>query len=155
VFRTRILIALAAAAALCCAAGCGAQVTAGNAWARATAPGQTIAGAYLKITSTTPSYLVGGSSPVAKAVEIHEMTMENNVMKMRPVSRVELPAGTPVELKPGGYHLMLVDVARPLVKGDSVPLTLIVEDKGGRRHTVEVNAEVTDLVGTGGHPGSR
>ena len=148
-------VALAGALLLCCAAACGAQVTVSNAWVRATAPGQTIAGAYLKITSATTAYLVGGSSAAAKSVEIHEMTMENNVMKMRPVTRLELPAGTAVELKPGGYHLMLVDVTRPLVKGDSVPLTLTVEDKGGRRHAVKVKAKVGELVAAGGRHGTR
>ena len=83
------------------------------------------------------------------------MTLENNVMKMRPVARLELPAGTLVELKPGGYHLMLVDVARPLVKGDSVPLTLTVEEQGGRRHTVEARAEVGELVPMGGLHGAK
>ncbi len=146
-----LLIALAGMLAMCWTATCSAQVTVSDAWARATAPGQKIAGAYLKITSATPAYLVGGSSPAARVVEVHQMTMANNVMKMRPVARLELPAGTAVELKPGGYHLMLVDVVRPLVKGDSVPLTLKVEDKHGRRHDVEVKAVVGDLVAAGGH----
>jgi len=66
------------------------------------------------------------------------------VMKMRPLARLELPAGTPVELKPGGYHLMLIDIAHPLAKGERVPLQLMVEDKGGRRQTVDVSAEVGD-----------
>ena len=127
-------------------------MTVSNAWARATAPGQKIAGAYLKITSATAAWLVGGTSPLAKRVEVHQMTMDDNVMKMRPIARLELRAGTVVELKPGGYHLMLIDVARPLVKGDTVPLTLIVEDRNGGRHAVEVKAKVGDLLATGGHP---
>jgi len=63
---------------------------------------------------------------------------------MRPLARLELPAGTPVELKPGGYHFMLIDIAHPLAKGERVPLKLMVEDKGGQRHTVDVTAEVGD-----------
>jgi copper(I)-binding protein len=113
---------------------------------RATAPGQKVAGAYLKITSATKAYLVGGSSPAAKTVELHEMRMDNNVMKMRPVARLELPAGKPVELKPGSYHLMLINVARPLVAGASVPIALNVEDQHGKQQIVEVKAQVGELV---------
>ena len=150
-----LLMALSCAIALAWTTLCAAQVTVGAAWVRATVPGQTIAGAYLKITSASTAYLVGGSSPAAKAVELHEMSLENNVMKMRPLARLELPAGRPIELKPGSYHLMLVDVAHPLVKGESVPLKLTIEDKGGRRHTVDVKAEVGELVAAGGRHGSR
>lgn len=123
-----------------------------SAWARPTAPGQSVAGAYFKITSTVPAYLVSASSPAAKSVEVHEMSMVDNVMKMRQVAKLELPAGKPVELKPGGYHLMLIDVARPLGKGASVPIKLTVEDKDGKRHTVEVKATVGE--GTPGVRGS-
>ena len=142
---------LITALALCWATACAAQVTVSNPWVRATAPGQKIAGAYLKITSVSAAYLVGASSAAAKKVELHEMTMENNIMKMRPLARLALPAGTAVELKPGSYHLMLIDVARPLVKGDHVPLTLTVEGKDGRRHSIETKAEVGELVAAGGH----
>ena len=142
------LSAFSCAVALGCAAPALAQVTVNGAWVRATVPGQNIAGAYLKITSASTAWLVGGSSPAAKAVELHQMSLENNVMKMRPLARLELPAGTPVELKPGGYHLMLIDIAHPLARGERVPLKLMVEDKGGRRQTVDVSAEVGDAPGT-------
>ena len=138
------LSAFSCAVALSCATPALAQVTVNGAWVRATVPGQNIAGAYLKITSASTAYLVGGSSPVAKAVELHQMSLENNVMKMRPLTRLELPAGTPVELKPGSYHLMLIDIAHPLAKGERVPIKLMVEDKSGRRQTVDVSAEVGD-----------
>ncbi len=150
-----LIISLSSAIALCSAIVCSAQVTVSNPWMRATPPGQNVGGAYLKITSATTAYLVGGSSPAAKAVELHEMTLENNIMKMRPLARLELPAGKPVELKPGGYHLMLIDLKRPLVKGDSVPLTLTVEEQGGRRQTVDVTAQVGDLVSMGGLHGNK
>ncbi len=142
-------------AALYCAASCRAEITVSDAWARATVPGQTVAGAYLKITSGSTTYLVGGSSPAAKAVELHLMSLENNVMKMRPLARLELPAGTPVELKPGGYHLMLVDVAKPLMKGDQVAIKLTVEDLNGRRQNIDIKAQVGELVAPGGQHGTK
>ena len=123
-----------------------AQLTETSACVRATAPGQTVAGAYLKISSASTAYLVGGSSPVAKAVELHQMSLDNNVMKMRPLPRLELPAGIVVELKPGSYHLMMIDVTHPLVKGEHVPLKLTVEDNSGRRQTVDIKAEVGELA---------
>ena len=138
-------IALFCAIAIYCSNVAAAGVAVSAAWARATAPGQTVGGAYLKIESAQTAYLVGASSPAARAVEVHQMSMENDVMKMRQVARLELPAGKAVELKPGGYHLMLMDIKRPLVKGEHVPLKLTIEDKGGRRHAVEVKAQVTEL----------
>ena len=132
-----------------------ADVSVSAAWVRPTAPGQNIAGGYMKITSAATAYLVGGSSPVAKAVELHEMSLENNVMKMRPLARLELPAGKPVELKPGSYHLMLLDVARPLVAGDHVPLKLTLEDKSGKRQTVDVMAEVGQQAAGGTVPAKK
>jgi periplasmic copper chaperone A len=130
---------------------CAADVTVSDAWARATAPGQTVGGAYLKIQSAQSAHLVGAKSPAAKSVELHQMTMEKDVMKMRQVARLELPAGTAVELKPGSYHLMLMGVKRPLVKGEQIPLELTIEDKGGRRHTVNVKAKVADFGGMSAH----
>lgn len=150
-----VMAMLSGALLLCGATACGAQVTVSGAWVRATAPGQKIAGAYLMIKSTTAAFLVGGSSPAAKTVELHEMSMENNIMKMRPVARLELPAGKPVELKPGGYHLMLIDVKRPLAAGESVPITLKVEDQQGRRQNVELKAQVGELVAGGPHHDSK
>ena len=149
------LIALSCAIAINWASPSAAQVTVNSAWVRATVPGQTIAGAYLKITSASTAYLIGGSSPVAKAVELHQMSLENNVMKMRPLARVELPAGAAVELTPGSYHLMLIDLTHPLVAGERVPLKLTIEDKSGRRQTVEVKAEVGEPGMTGMQHGVR
>jgi len=127
-----------------------AQVTVEHPWVRATAPGQVVAGVYLKITSAKSAALVGARSPVCKDAEIHEMTMNDGIMKMRPVPRVVLPAGKPVEMKPGGYHLMLVNLARPLREGETVPVTLVIEDRGGKRRNVEFKAEVRGLAAAAG-----
>ena len=102
-------------------------------WSRATPKGAEVAGAYFKITNTgtTPDRLVGGSSPVAGRFEIHQMSMENGVMKMRPVQGgLEIKPGESVELKPGAYHVMLLDLKQPLNKGDHVKATLNFEKAG-------------------------
>src|SRR6266545_8099496 len=122
---------LGAAAALFALAAC-AQIAVADAWVRATVPGQRTAGAFMQLKSATDAGLVGVSSPIAKVVEIHEMKLDAGVMKMRAVDRLDLPAGKPVALSPGGYHVMLMGVAQPLKEGDRVPLTLVVEDKSGR-----------------------
>jgi copper(I)-binding protein len=102
-------------------------------WSRATPKGAEVAGAYFKITNTgtTPDRLVGGSSPVAGRFEIHEMSMDNGVMKMRPVQGgVEIKPGESVELKPGAYHVMMLGLKQPLNKGDHVKATLNFEKAG-------------------------
>jgi copper(I)-binding protein len=102
-------------------------------WSRATPKGAEVAGAYFKITNTgtTPDRLVGGSSPVAGRFEIHEMSMDNGVMKMRPVPNgLEIKPGESVELKPGAYHVMMLDLKQPLNKGDHVKATLKFEKAG-------------------------
>jgi copper(I)-binding protein len=83
-------------------------------------------------------------------VEIHEMAMDGNVMKMRAVPSLDLPAGKAVDLKPGGYHVMLMDLKKPLTAGDTVPITLVVES-AGQRETVEVKAAVRPLNSSGSH----
>jgi copper(I)-binding protein len=130
-----------------------AQVTIEKPWLRATVPGQTVAGAYMTLKSVKPAALIAVRTPLTRDAELHEMTMENGVMKMRPVSRLDLPAGKAVELKPGGYHLMLMNIARPLHAGETVPLTLVIEEKHGKREQVEVEAKVRDMTATGEHHG--
>lgn len=125
----------------------GAQVTIEQAWVRATVPGQPVAGAYLKIRSAQAAALVAVSTPVTARAEIHEMKMEGGVMKMRPVPRIELPAGKTVELKSGGYHLMLMNITKPLRPGETVPITLVIERPDRSRQEVEVKAEVRDPAG--------
>lgn len=96
----------------------------------------------MSLTSSEGARLVGASSPVAGVVEIHEMAMEGNVMKMRPVSGLDLPAGRSVELKPGGYHVMLMDLKRPLRAGERVPIELRLETHDRRLVTQPVEVEV-------------
>jgi copper(I)-binding protein len=127
-----------------------AQVTVSEAWVRGTVHGQTATGAFMQLKSADGAVLVGADSPVAGIVEIHEMAMENNVMKMRAVQRLDLPAGRTVELKPGGYHVMLMDLKAPLKKGDTVPIKLKVRSKSGQTQDIEVKAEVRELTAPAG-----
>jgi copper(I)-binding protein len=127
-----------------------AQVTVKDAWVRATAPQQQVAAAYLQISSVEDLRLVAARSPIAGAVEIHETRMENNMTKMRPVASVALPAGKVVEFKPGGNHIMLMGLKGPVKEEESVPLTLVVEGRDGKRQNVEVKAMVRPLTAHGG-----
>ncbi len=140
---------LLASALLCgCLAFCldaPAAVTATDAWVRGTVPAQKITGAFLSLQSSEDAKVVGVSSPAAKAAEIHESGMDHGTMHMKAVDFVTLPAGKRVELKPGGYHVMLVGLTRPLAAGDLVPLIFTVEDSRGKRSTLEVKAEVRAL----------
>ncbi len=129
-----------------------AQVTVKDAWVRATVPAQMATGAFMQLQATQAMRLVEARSPVAGVVEIHEMTMVDNVMRMRAVPGLELPAGKAVELKPGGYHVMLMDLKGQVKEGQSVPLTLVVEGRDKKRQTVEVKAQVRALNQAGhGH----
>lgn len=119
-------------------------------WVRATVPHQKVTGAFMRLTATEDAKLVAAGSPVAGTVEIHEMAMEKEVMKMRPVAGVTLPAGQIVELKPGAHHVMLMDLRQPLQPGDTVPLTLTVEGRDGKRQALEVKAAVRPLGTIGG-----
>ncbi len=116
-----------------------------DAWTRSTAPLQPVAGAYMKLTSDTNATLVGVSSPVAGRVEVHMMKLQDGVMFMRPVEALSLPKGQTIELKPGGYHIMLMDLKEPFRVGDIVPLTLKIM-AGNRIQTVNVRATVRDLM---------
>lgn len=138
--------------ALASAAAQAQSVEVKDAWARASVQGQKASGAFMKITARDGVQLVGVSTPVAGVAEVHEMKMEGDVMKMRAVSSLDLPAGKTVELKPGGYHLMLMDLKTPLVKDSSVPLTLVFKDAKGAQSTLEVQAPVrTSAPGMGAH----
>ena len=127
-----------------------AQTSVKDPWVRGTVAGQRATGMFGQITSSTGGKLVSASSPVAGVVEVHEMAMDGNVMKMRAVPSLELPAGKTVELKPGGYHVMLMDLKQELKTGDSVPLTLVIEGAGGKRETVELKALVRALADSHG-----
>lgn len=138
----RLAIAMALVAAQWAAH---AQTTVKDPWVRGTVPQQKATGLFAQITSTTGGKLVSASSPVANIVEIHEMAMEGDVMKMRAVPGVDLPAGRAVELKPGGYHVMLIDLKQTLQAGDTVPIQFVIEGKDGKRETVDVKAPVRAL----------
>lgn len=122
-----------------------AQVAVKDPWVRATVPEQKSTGAFMQLTSPSGTRLVEARSTAARAVEIHEMSMNDNVMKMRAVSGVDLPAGKAVELKPGGFHVMLIDLKAQIKDGDSVPITLVFEGKDKKRETVEVKAAARPL----------
>lgn len=111
-----------------------------DAWVRATVPQQQATGAFMQLSSAQGGKLVELRSPAAKVVEVHEMSMENNVMKMRALPFLELPAGQSVELKPGGYHIMLMGLNGQVKAGESVPLTLVFEGRDGKRETLELKA---------------
>ena len=129
---------------LALAAPAWAQVSVAEPWVRATVPSQMATGAFMKLTAGSSARLVGASSPVAGVVEVHEMALENNVMRMRAITALDLPAGRSVELKPGGYHVMLMDLTQQLKIGDLVPITLEIE-QGGKRQKIEVKAPVRGL----------
>ncbi|WP_374436122.1 copper chaperone PCu(A)C [Inhella sp.] len=128
-----------------------AQTTASEAWARGTVAAQKATGVFLQLRSPDGAKLVGGSTPAAARVEIHEMRMDDGVMKMREVPALELPAGQMVTLKPGGYHLMLMGLKQPLKAGDTLPLTLQIERPGKPAETLQLQVPVRALGGQGGH----
>lgn len=122
------------------------DVSAEGAWSRATAPGQDSAMVDMSITSKQAATLVGIASPACKTAELHSMTHEGGVMKMREVKEIALPAGQRVGLGESGYHLMLLGLKAPLKAGDTVPLTLSVRQADKRVVKVEVKAEVKPLT---------
>ena len=111
-------------------------------WARATVTGQKVGGVYMQITSARAARLVGVTSPWAEAAEVHSMTMDGDAMRMRAVGALDLPPGIRVELAPGGYHIMLFDLKKPLLAGQKVPLTLLIKESGKRVQKIAVNAIV-------------
>lgn len=126
-----------------------------DAWVRGTTAQQRATGAFMQLQSTQDLRIVAAASPVAGITEIHEMKMDNGIMKMRALSALEVPAGQTVDLRPGGYHVMLVDLKKPLSEGDAVPITLTLETADGKRSTLDVSAVVRPLAtrAGGGHAG--
>lgn len=125
-----------------------ANVSVTDAWARATMPGQKVSAAYMQIQSDADARLVGASSPDVPRVEVHEMKMDGDVMRMREVKAIELPKGKTVALQPGGLHIMLMNLQKPIAAGDVIPLTLTIES-GGKQQTIEVKAEARAPMGGG------
>jgi len=118
-----------------------------NAYTRATVPGQQVAGGFMKIENKGASVdqLISASSPAAGEVQLHEMAMEGNVMKMRQVKDIAVPAGGTVELKPGGYHLMFMGLKGPFAAGETVPVKL----KFAKAGELEVKLPVNSMGNTG------
>lgn len=116
-----------------------AQVVVKDAWIRATVPQQKTGGVFLQIESSSDARLVDAHSDAAASAELHEMKLDNNIMRMRAIDQLALPAGKAVTLKPGGYHLMLMGLKNQVKVGDVIPLTLVIENKDKKRQTVQVN----------------
>lgn len=117
-----------------------AHVVAENAWARASVPGQQATGAFVRLTAKEPLRLIGVETPAAAVAEVHEMKMEGDVMRMRAIDGLDLPQGVMVELKPGGYHIMLQQLKAPLLKDTQVPITLVFKD--GKEATSRLHMQV-------------
>jgi copper(I)-binding protein len=141
-------VGLAVVALLASLASHAGDIEISGAWARATTPGQDQAGVDLSITSKQPATLIGVSSPACRSVELHSMTSENGMMRMRDVKAIELPAGKRVNLRESGYHLMLNGLKAPLKEGGSVPLTLSIKVAKDGVVKIETRAEVKSLTAT-------
>lgn len=126
-----------------------AHVTAEGAWARASVPGQQATGAFVRLTAKEPLRLVGVETPAAGVAEVHEMKMEGDVMRMRAIDSLELPQGVAVELKPGGYHIMLQQLKAPLLKDTQVPITLVFTDSKGATSRLHLQVPVTAMAPKG------
>jgi periplasmic copper chaperone A len=109
-------------------------------WVKTTVPGSTVSAAYMHIKSATPMKLMKVESPAAGIVEIHDMKMNDGVMQMNALDAIDISANTPVELKPGGMHVMLMKVKKPISKGDKVPLVLIFKSAGNQPVVVKIDA---------------
>ncbi|MEO8186247.1 MAG: copper chaperone PCu(A)C [Burkholderiaceae bacterium] len=113
-----------------------------DAWARPTVPGQDVGAAYFSISSVRDSTLIEVQSDVAASVQIHRMSADGDVMRMRQLDRLPLPAGQTVRLAPGGVHLMMMQLKRPLRIGDTVTLSLTLVQRDGSQSTARVFAPV-------------
>jgi copper(I)-binding protein len=129
------------------AAAAVAQVKVEGAWARPTVAGQQGGGGFLTLTSRVADRLLGGSTPVAERFELHSMTMQGDVMQMRQVPAIDLPAGRAVKLEPGGLHVMFIGLKQPLAAGSKLPVTLRFEKAG----EVKVEFDVSARAPAGGH----
>jgi copper(I)-binding protein len=135
-------LVVALCAALSCTPLLADSVKVSNPWTRATAPGQAVAGAFMELTASADMTLVGARSPAAKTAELHTMSMDKGVMSMRQVKKIDLPKGKTVSLKPGGLHLMLIDLNAPLQAAQNAQITLIVNDRLGKTSEIAVAVPV-------------
>lgn len=127
-----------------------AEITVDAPWVRATVPQQKFTGAFMHISSTSDVKLVSAQSPVADHLEIHEMKMDGDVMKMRQIEGVNIQAGQSIDLNPGGYHIMFMGLKQQMKEGDLVPISLVFESKGHASETVRIKAIVKPLNATAG-----
>ena len=148
---TALVSTLAAALASAPAWAQSAAVQVEGAWARASVQGQKGTGAFMRLTAKDGARLVRAESPAAGVTEVHEMKMDGDVMKMRAMPALDLPAGKTVELKPGSYHIMLLDLKAPLAKGSAVPLTLVFQDAQGTESRLDLSLPVA-AAAPGGAP---
>lgn len=118
-------------------------ITVSDGWARPTVPGQEVAAVYMNITSPRDATLVKVESEIAGSVQIHNMSMDGSVMKMRELKKLALPAAKTIALAPGGTHLMMTNLKKPLRAGESVPLTLTVVKADGSKGVIRVTVPVT------------
>lgn len=124
-----------------------ANVEVKDAWVRATVAQQKSTGAFMQLTAKADARVIEARSPIAGVTQIHEMAMEKDVMRMREIKDLALPAGKTVELKPGSYHVMLLDLKGQVKAGDVVPVTLVLEGKDGQRSTLDIKATARPLGG--------
>ena len=147
--RLILLVALALSAA---GAAEGERLRVSGAWVSPTVPGQAVGAAYMQLRSEHDATLLKIECDVSSTAEIHQMTMVNDVMRMRRLDKVALPAGQAVPFSPGGRHVMLVDLRHPLNVGDTVKLTLTLRLKDGRTVRETVVAPVARMAKHEGHP---
>ena len=150
-FSTSLLLAATLLAANAFGQGA-APATVDGAWARASVQGQTSSGAFMRITASEPLQLLRAETPLAGHAEVHEMKMDGNVMRMRALPELDLPAGKAVDLKPGGFHIMLMDLKAPLAKDTQMPLALVFKDAKGQERRMDLQVPVA-TVPPGAHGG--
>ncbi|MYN02093.1 copper chaperone PCu(A)C [Pseudoduganella sp. DS3] len=143
-FAAVMLLAIAASAA--------AQISVREPWIRATVPAGQATGAFMQLQSAQDARLVEVQTPAAGIVEIHQMSMQGDRMMMSAVDYIDLPAGKPVALASGGYHIMMMDLKRQMKAGETVPMTLVFEKKGKKRETLELQVPVKPLSYTAPKP---
>ena len=145
--KSGITVALAVALSCGALAASAQSVEVKDAWVRGTVPAQKATGAFMEITGKNSVRLLSVDSPAAATVEIHNMSMQNGVMKMFPVEGIDIPAGKTVKLASGGYHVMLMGLKQQMKPGERVPLKLTFELADKRRESVELSVEVRELGG--------
>jgi hypothetical protein len=148
--KNKISVAIVLATALCMGPALAQNVEVKDAWARATVQGQKASGAFMTLTAKADTTLVGAASGVAGVAQVHEMKMDGNVMQMRALAEgLRLPAGKAVALKPGSFHLMLMDLKVPLQKDTTIPITLRFKDAKGVESTLDLKLPVAMAAPSG------